>query len=163
MDHKKRLLIFFLAEAIVLAVMICLFSSQTGEQSSLISTGLTRWLYEHLPHGSLSRWKFHVLVRKAAHFTEFMALGQAVSCVLACALRGGPSWRAGALALVLCALYAAADEYHQLFVAGRSGAVKDVMIDCGGALTGIVLSLIALWLVFRRQAARKRRMQSPIA
>ena len=40
-------------------------------------------------------------------------------------------------------LYAALDEYHQTFVPGRSGQIRDVVIDSLGLLFGILL--ILLW------------------
>lgn len=40
-------------------------------------------------------------------------------------------------------IYAISDEIHQLIIPGRSGNVKDVIIDSIGILTGIVLFLLA--------------------
>ncbi|UYJ41604.1 MAG: VanZ family protein [Lachnospiraceae bacterium] len=34
---------------------------------------------------------------------------------------------------MIAVLYACTDEYHQLFVPGRSGQLRDVMIDAVGA------------------------------
>ena len=34
--------------------------------------------------------------------------------------------------------FAALDEFHQLFVEGRAGSLKDVLIDSCGSLTGII-------------------------
>lgn len=42
-------------------------------------------------------------------------------------------------ALFLGFLYACSDEYHQTFVSGRSGELKDVMIDTTGVLIGAVI------------------------
>jgi len=54
----------------------------------------------------------------------------------------GPwNWREARLALLLVALYAASDEFHQLFVASREAAVHDVLIDTAGGTVG----LLALW------------------
>lgn len=39
--------------------------------------------------------------------------------------------------LIICLLYSISDEFHQLFIVGRSGEVRDVLIDTIGALTGI--------------------------
>ena len=43
---------------------------------------------------------------------------------------------------MLAALYAATDEFHQLFIEGRSGELKDVAIDSTGALLGLLLAFI---------------------
>ena len=47
------------------------------------------------------------------------------------------------LALLMAVLYAATDEYHQSFVAGRGPSVFDVFVFDG------LGALIALWLYFR--------------
>ena len=50
------------------------------------------------------------------------------------------SWiQAIMLSLVFCVFYATTDEVHQLFVEGRSGSVRDVLIDTCGALIGLLL------------------------
>jgi VanZ family protein len=54
-------------------------------------------------------------------------------------------------------LYAASDEFHQLFVPGRSGEVKDVLIDSAGAVTGALLFYLALRLY---ENYRKTKIQS---
>ena len=38
--------------------------------------------------------------------------------------------------ILICILYAASDEIHQLYIPGRSGEFRDVMIDTFGALIG---------------------------
>ena len=43
-------------------------------------------------------------------------------------------------------LYAMSDEYHQTFVMGRSGELRDVLIDSLGIITGIVLTVLILKL-----------------
>ena len=48
---------------------------------------------------------------------------------------------------LLGTFYAASDEFHQLFVPGRSGQVTDVLIDSAGVLVGVVVfyCLSAVW------------------
>ena len=55
------------------------------------------------------------------------------------ALRMEQAKRPGLCALILCAAYAATDEFHQGFVAGRGPGVIDVGIDTLGA--GIALGI----------------------
>ncbi|HYK88087.1 MAG TPA: VanZ family protein [Acidobacteriota bacterium] len=43
------------------------------------------------------------------------------------------TWRQCALAVIFSILYAATDEFHQSFVAGRNSSIDDVMIDAVGA------------------------------
>lgn len=51
-------------------------------------------------------------------------------------------------AILLAGGYGATDEFHQLFVAGRSATVIDVLIDTLGAVLGIGIRLgIGQWLL----------------
>ena len=55
-------------------------------------------------------------------------------------------------AFLVGAVYAASDEVHQIFIPGRSGEGKDVLLDCVGVLLGIlILSLFWSDRVKRRR------------
>lgn len=74
-------------------------------------------------------------IRKAAHMTEY-----AVMWLLAChAFKKTGAKRPAMFALALCAVYAATDEFHQSFTAGRGPSVIDVLIDTSGACLMAVL------------------------
>jgi len=38
-----------------------------------------------------------------------------------------------------CALFAASDEFHQMFVKSRTPSVRDVLLDTGGTLVGLLI------------------------
>ena len=42
------------------------------------------------------------------------------------------------LSFIICVIFAISDEFHQTFVAGRTGQSLDVLIDSAGALVGLV-------------------------
>lgn len=77
----------------------------------------------------------HLLIRKGAHMAEYAVL----LLLYHRALRMEQAKRPGLCALILCAAYAATDEFHQGFVAGRGPGVIDVGIDTLGA--GIALGI----------------------
>ena len=52
------------------------------------------------------------------------------------------------IAAVISVAYAISDEYHQTFVDGRVGSVRDVLIDSAGVLAAWLLSR---WLTRRRE------------
>lgn len=89
------------------------------------------------------------VLRKAAHVTEFAVLtllwARALAGLLAEARRRAAPWAGAAIAL----LWAAVDERHQHFVAGRVGSVRDVAIDA----IGIAIAVLVLGLRARRSAA----------
>lgn len=78
--------------------------------------------------------------RKAAHIFLYFVLALLVSFA-ACFFLRRLSARAGAAA-ALCGLLAALDEYHQTMVPGRSGEVRDALVDLTGA--AIALAFLAL-------------------
>jgi len=74
------------------------------------------------------------VVRKAGHMGVFGIL----ALLLWRALAGTTAWRRPwAWALALAILYAATDEFHQGFVAGRHESAVDVGIDAAGAIIAI--------------------------
>jgi len=87
-------------------------------------------------------WVILVLMRKCAHVTEYAVL----ALLLWRALRSIPILRAKMLmvfvAVVLgCALFAATDEFHQTFVKSRTPSIRDVFLDVGGALLGLLIGV----------------------
>lgn len=50
-----------------------------------------------------------------------------------------PSFKPLATAWAFCVAFACTDEFHQVFVDGRSAQVFDVCVDAAGALLGVVL------------------------
>lgn len=91
-----------------------------------------------------SPYQYDFLLRKIAHMVEFAIL----TVLLWRALRGYDISLRKALIMgvILAIFYAAFDETHQLFVAGRQGSVRDVGIDT----IGIFLTGGFLWLRNRR-------------
>ncbi len=80
-----------------------------------------------------------LVLRKIAHFCEYGVLGLLLT-------RATP--RPAAVAIGV--LYAASDELHQHFVAGRHAAFRDVAIDAAGVLTGVLgARTIGAWIARR--------------
>ncbi len=120
--------------------------SHSFARSSRILAPLLHWLFPQLPEDTLN---FIVLIaRKGAHLTEYAVLALLLWRALRRPVKNDPrpwNWREARLVLLSVALYAASDEFHQLFVANREAAVHDVMIDTAGGAA----SLLALWLFGR--------------
>ncbi len=86
--------------------------------------------------------KYVVYVRKTAHFTLYFLLGLAYISLLK--EFNLDDKKLLIYTIIFVFMYACSDECHQLFVPGRSGEIKDVLIDTTG---GIVSSFI--YTVFR--------------
>lgn len=98
-------------------------------------------------------------VRKTAHATEYAILGillMAATGTFSDKIDGdiiriinipAVGYRSG-LSFLIGTMYAASDEFHQLFVPGRSGQISDVMLDSAGVLAGILLFLVYNRIIF---------------
>ena len=76
------------------------------------------------------------ITRKSAHFIGYMILGILASGLI---LQYENINKKYLLAFLICVIYAISDEIHQLFVPGRAGQVRDVLIDSAGSLLGIII------------------------
>jgi len=82
------------------------------------------------------------IVRKIAHFTLYSILGILIFNILRDSKKL-TSRKQILISLLFTALYATTDELHQLFISGRSGQLRDILIDSTGGLTGILLLFFA--------------------
>jgi VanZ family protein len=94
----------------------------------------------------------HFVLRKTAHLIEYAIL----ACLLLRAFRAGAAivwrWRWAILSLLLVAVHAVLDEYHQAFTQYRTGSVSDSVLDMAGGL----LALTLLWWSRRKPAGLDR-------
>jgi VanZ family protein len=98
--------------------------------------------------------EINLLIRKLGHFTGYGLLSVAFFHGWRYSLQTkGPKrsiWRLSAGLAVLCAVtVAAADEYHQKFLQGRSGSTTDVGIDFCGAIVAQCIVLMVMPCLFR--------------
>ncbi len=132
----------FLAYVMVATWMLIIFGASTDAGSSQHTSHILRplllWLNPDISEKAIKT--VQSIVRKGGHVSEY--------AVLAALL-----WRARRLArsarewlwpefgrvVAYCAVYAATDEFHQLFVPTREARVTDVLIDACGAAAGLLL------------------------
>ncbi|MCI9271220.1 MAG: VanZ family protein [Dorea sp.] len=154
----KKVVLFFLKPlsflpALFMMYAIYSFSAQTGEVSGNLSYTVSYKIVEigdqaldiGLQEDQISYYagRIEYPVRKLAHMTEYFLLAVAVSFPFyVYGLRGFPLMLVAGL---ICVGFAAGDEYHQSFVAGRGPSKKDVMIDSIGVFAGIITVRIICW------------------
>lgn len=80
--------------------------------------------------------KYIVIVRKSAHFTIYLILGFLISSLLKEYMIINK--KNIIMTIIIIAIYACSDEIHQLFIPGRSGEIRDVLIDTLGGFTGSI-------------------------
>lgn len=90
------------------------------------------------------RDNFQFVIRKTAHFTIYGILGVLAFLSIATYKNIHIIYRLISPALV-CLAYSISDELHQRLVPGRSGELRDVLIDFCGSLLGIA----AIFLITR--------------
>lgn len=139
--------------------VIFAFSSQTGDQSTGLSNSVIAVAAQDSANISEIIERFTTLVRKTAHFLEYFLLGAAVYIPSIKAFRGRYT---PLLSICVCGLYAATDEFHQLFVPGRAGMVIDALLDTCGAAAGVAAVYLAAELIkLLRQKRSSRTGRKP--
>ena len=123
-------------------------SAMPGEASGALSGWVGALLGKIAPFLT-TETGLHIL-RKAAHFSEFAALGMVLSWLFGMVSRH-KGWQHG-LPLICGAATACIDETIQIFSPGRYCSIFDVLIDCSGVLTGCLLLLLALALITTKNA-----------
>lgn len=116
----------------VIFVMSAMPGDVSGDQSGMLVSivlSIVSFFFGEKAAAGISIDLTHLLIRKAAHMTEYAIL----FFLYHRALRRENAKRPGLYALLLCALYASTDEFHQGFVAGRGPSAQDVGIDTLGA------------------------------
>ena len=93
--------------------------------------------------------KDFVIFRKIAHLTEFYLLGFLLVNIWADGKKSITLWYV-LVAIFISLLYAGSDEYHQTMIPGRSGEVKDVVIDTTGSSLG-AFSYYFMFRYFKRK------------
>lgn len=96
-------------------------------------------------------WVTNFVVRKCAHFTEYMVLG--ILATHAFDIECRRTFDVLLPTAVFLLLIPSIDETIQLFVPGRAGMITDVIIDCCGAMTGVVLRYLLRSLICAKKAA----------
>lgn len=153
--------------AIVWMCVIFAFSAQEEEESGAVSETFTYHVV------SSTNFFFHLdmddervrevadaiegFVRKVAHMTEYGIL----SVLLYIWIGQWPMsfLRKWGTAFGAATVYAATDEIHQLFVAGRAGRFTDVCIDAAGAALGIFVFVFLVRIVRLVRAAKMHRQE----
>jgi len=148
---------------LALMLVIFLMSAQDADDSAYVSSKLLdtfigdiyRFLFPQADDRTLDHY-----IRKTAHMCEYACLAVLSSLFFTELWRLKPPKKAFAFLtpVVWSGLYAATDEWHQTFVPGRAGQLKDVGIDTFGALLG-VSGLFLARLLFRKIQGKHGRQE----
>lgn len=143
----KRKIYLAISFFIVITVIIALFffSGQDGSSSSRLSESIVRFILRvsGFDANAYRFAKINYAVRKLAHFSIYTLFGIGMFGLARYYLHKCRFTFAVAVSLAV----AAADEFHQTFVSGRNGAIRDVIIDLSGAVFGYICCAVAVIIV----------------
>lgn len=144
------------------AVSIFCFSAEDAKESTETSGKVVRAVaevavpeYKNMTPKQQDNFVESVMkyVRKAAHFTIFGFFGLWLYMLLGRYRKS----LAFPLAILISLAYACTDELHQRFVSGRTGQLKDVAIDLGGAVVGACIALLLSFIWHKLKNKRANR------
>lgn len=138
MKNKRLVLAWTLL--ILWMLFIFILSSFNGVMSSNQSGSIATLIYNIFDISDTEKVSF--IIRKCAHVSEFFILGLLVINLIS---KYNVKY-SYFIAFIICTLYASSDEFHQIFVPGRSGQVTDVLIDLIGIILGLILFFIIKYL-----------------
>lgn len=158
---RKTKLIISICLILIWIGVIFGFSSKSGDESNAQSKGIIQSVAETAITHSNEKNKtingkyvakktstiaemLNVIVRKSAHASIFCVLSILVMKFILI-LKGENKFRYYIVGMVICFLYACTDEFHQLYVPGRTGRFTDALIDTLGATIGCVV----IWGIYK--------------
>lgn len=136
---------------------IFMFSSENADKSTKTSKSVAKEVVSVVVKDEKKVNKIvdedFVIFRKVAHLTEFFLLGFLLINVWADGKKDiGIKYII--VAILIACLYAVSDEYHQTMIPGRSGEVKDVIIDTTGASMGTI-TYYEMFKMFKKRKSIK--------
>ena len=152
LNIRKTIFVFL---TLLCMAMIFYFSSQNADTSTKESHKIGKFIGYMLEY-DFQDWspdaqeryaaKLDFPIRKTAHFLEYMLLGILLTGVFYEKKR--PKKQKVLIPFLIGTLYAVSDELHQLFVGlGRACQFRDILIDSGGVMAGILLAGLNIIIV----------------
>lgn len=142
MKNKRE--IIYWALLIIWATGIFIMSNQPANISDYQSSGIIQMLSNiGIDMNNIFGELANFIVRKCAHFLEYIILALLSFNVLNLYFNM-KKVLIGTIIFVFA--YACSDEIHQLFVIGREGSVRDVIIDTLGGVTLVLIKLCNLYI-----------------
>ena len=143
MKDKKVVIARVIMTVLTIAAVAAIFcnSSQNAVESTERSSPLTDWINGILAGFPIPFSVTENFIRKLAHFTEYAILGTMLSLTYYLYLL--KIKKALIATLITGAVIATIDEIIQLFPAGRSCQISDMLLDfCGVTFATVIVMLI---------------------
>lgn len=149
--NKKQ--VIYLVLIIIWMAVVFAFSNEPAEKSSKTSGGITEKVVQAITKDNKNitqsqRDIIETVIRKCAHFGLYAIGGFLTVNFVSTTKVQGKYIILYAIAFTF--MYAITDEVHQLFVPGRSGEIRDVIIDTAGASAGTMIFWMLRKIVRRK-------------
>ena len=141
--NKKKIIIYSIVVVLFLLVIFILSSANATESNglskSLIKQSMVIYekLFDKKINKELMIIKLNYPIRKIAHFTEYFILAILIFKLLFYVKKNINLIYFNTI--MLCLLFATIDEFHQLFVANRTGRIVDILIDTFGSILAVLI------------------------
>ena len=123
---------------IIWMIFIFIMSNTNGNDSSSQSNFFANIILQFI---NIHKETLTLLIRKIAHMSEYAILALfTYYALIKIAFNKRIIFQ---ITFLISFLYACSDEFHQLFISGRSGQFTDIIIDSTGCL--IMLLFLYLW------------------
>ena len=97
--------------------------------------------------------KLNKPLRKCMHASVYFVLSILIfNCLKTFKISG---WKTVIIPIGIAFLYACTDEFHQLFVVGRTSQFTDVLIDTSGAIIGAIIFSILMAIISKSKFTKK--------
>ena len=142
---KRKTVLRIISIIFVLAWMVVVFllsheaANESSETSSGFITAIIKLFNRNIEQQELDKIVLVVqpIVRKLAHFTLYTIGGMLINIMFINFKEYITKIKL--TSFLLGATYAITDEIHQLFIPGRSGEIRDVLIDSSGVILGVFI------------------------
>ena len=128
---------------IIWMVTVFYFSAQHSEESSSLSGGITIKVLKTLKINVENEEQVETIetvIRKLAHYAIYLLGGVLILSHIN--LYDIKNNKKVLISQAIGTIYAITDEIHQIYVPGRNGEIRDVIIDSLGVITGIGIVLL---------------------
>lgn len=142
----KRIILYTLLIIVLLTIFV--FSGEPGKKSQSTSDKFTssiidkvtditnKDITENKKKDIIVNTRF--IVRKIAHFSIYFILGIIVYLIISTYNIKNKVL----ISIIICCMFGCLDEFHQVFIPGRTARVYDCIIDTIGGMCGIYLLVI---------------------
>ena len=152
-SHQRHMLKVWIAAGLWIGIIV------VESTNYLSSDNTSHYLYPllHFVFGiSLKTFApIHGYLRKTGHFVGYFILSLLLFRAWRETLPNAQRWSArwAVIAFLMSAFVASMDEWHQTFLATRTGSIHDVLLDSSAALTAQLVIALFLWVRIRREPA----------